>query len=77
MINVTKNGETKIYKAVQELKNLVKKNDGNQKKTVIDQKFQSNSLIENTLEEEQKMEEDFDFFFNNNASQPKKKESKR
>ena len=77
VINVTKNGETKIYKAVQELKNLVKQNDGNQKKTVIDQKFQSNSLIENTLEEEQKMGEDFDFFFNNNASQPKKKESKR
>ena len=73
MINVTKNGETKIYKAVQELKNLVKQNDGNQKKAVIDQKFQSNSLIENTLEEEQKMGEDFYFFFNNNASQPKKK----
>ena len=28
MINVTKNGETKIYKAVQELKYLVKQNDG-------------------------------------------------
>ena len=40
---------------------------------MIDQKFQSNSLIENTLEEKQKMGEDFDFFFNNNASQPKKK----
>ena len=45
------------------------------KETVIDQKFQSNlnSLIENTLEQEQKMEEDLDFFFNNNASQPKKR----
>ena len=31
VINVTKNGETKIYKAVQELKNLVKQNDGNQR----------------------------------------------
>ena len=31
MINVTKNGETKIYKAVQELKNLEKQNDGNQR----------------------------------------------
>ena len=26
-----KNGENKIYKAVQELKNLVKQNDGNQR----------------------------------------------
>ena len=31
VINVTKNGETKIYKAVQELKNLVKQNDGNER----------------------------------------------
>ena len=30
VINVTKNSETKIYKAVQ-LKNLVKQNDGNQR----------------------------------------------
>ena len=48
------------------------------KETVIDQKFQSNlnSLIENTLEQEQKMEEDLDFFFNNNASQPKNRKYK-
>ena len=40
------------------------------KETVTDQKFQSNlnSLIENTLEQEQKIEEDLDFFFNNHAS---------
>ena len=40
---------------------------------VIDSKLQSNlnSLIENTLVEDQKMEEDLDFFLNNNASQPK------
>ena len=31
VINVTKNGETKIYKALQELKNLVKQNDVNQR----------------------------------------------
>ena len=32
VINVTKkNGDTKIYKAVQELKNLVKRNDGKQR----------------------------------------------
>ena len=30
VIKVTKNGETKIYKAVQELNNLVKQNDGNE-----------------------------------------------
>ena len=29
VINVIKNDETKIYKAVQELKNLAKQNDGN------------------------------------------------
>ena len=31
VINVTKNGETKIYKAVQELTNLVKQNDRSQR----------------------------------------------
>ena len=31
VINVTKSSETKIYKAVQELKNLVKQNDENQR----------------------------------------------
>ena len=31
VINVTKKGETKICKAVQELKNLVKQNDGNER----------------------------------------------
>ena len=41
---------------------------------VIDSKLQSNlnSLIENTLVEDQKMEEDLDFFLSNNAYQPKK-----
>ena len=41
---------------------------------VIDSKLQSNlnSLIENTLVEEQKMEECLDFFLSNNAIQPKK-----
>ena len=41
---------------------------------VIDSKLQSNlnSLIENTLVEDQKMEKDLDFFFSNNAYQPKK-----
>ena len=31
VINVTKIGETKIYKAVQQLKSLVSQNDGNQR----------------------------------------------
>ena len=78
MINVTKYGELKIYKAVQELKSLVKQNDG-KTEVVIDSKLQSNlnSLIENTLVEEQKMEEDLDFFLSNNAIQPKKKKNVR
>ena len=31
MINVTKNSETKLYKAVQDFKKLVKQNDGSQR----------------------------------------------
>ena len=38
---------------------------------MVKQKFILNSLIENTLVEEQKMEEDLDFFLSNNASQTK------
>ena len=33
VINVAKNGKTKIYKAVQELKHLIKQNDGNDRGT--------------------------------------------
>ena len=53
VINVTKNGETKIYKAVQRLKSLVKQNDG-KAEVVADIKLESNLnlLIENTLLEE-------------------------
>lgn len=53
VINVTKNGETKIYKAVQRLKSLVKQNDG-KAELVADIKLESNLnlLIENTLLEE-------------------------
>ena len=70
MINVTKTGETKIYKAVQRLKSLVKQNDG-KAEVVADIKLESNLnlLIENTLLEEQKMGEDLDLFLSNNASQ--------
>ena len=74
VINVTKNGETKIYKAVQELKNLVKQNDGNERssdrsKTSEQSKFADREYFGGG----KKMEEDLDFFFNNNASQPKKR----
>ena len=74
VINVTKNGETKIYKAVQELKNLVKQNDGNERssdrsKTSEQSKFADKEYYGG----QKKMEENLDFFFNNNASQPKKK----
>ena len=65
VVNVTKNGETKIYKAVEELKSLVKYNTTMEKKEiVIDSSLQLNlnSLIENTLEEDQKIEEDLNFF---------------
>ena len=30
-INVTKSGESKIYKAIQDFKNLLKQNDGNER----------------------------------------------
>ena len=76
MINVTENGETKIYKAVQELKSLVKQNKMMDKTGVVtDNKLQINlnSLIRNTLKKDQKMGEDLDFLLSNNASQPKRK----
>ena len=53
VVNVTKNGETKIYKAMEELKSLVKCNTTMEKKEiVIDSSLQSNLnlLIENPLE---------------------------
>ena len=73
MINVTKNYETKIYKEVQELKNLVKQNDTNEKssdrsKTSDQSKFTDREYFGGG----KKMEEDLHLFFNNDASQPKK-----
>ena len=78
VINVTKNGETKIYKAVQELKNLVKQNDGNERssdrsKTSEQSKFADREYFGGG----KKMEEDLNFFFNNNATQPKKENTRR
>ena len=68
VINVTKIGETKIYKAVQELKNLVKQNDGNEKSC-----DRSKTSEQSKFADREYLEEDLDFFFNKNASQPKKK----
>ena len=67
MINVTK---------IQELKNLVKQNDGNERssdrsKTSEQSKFTDREYFGGG----KKTEEDLDFFFNNNASQPKKRKS--
>ena len=78
VINVTKNGETKIYEAVQELKNLVKQNDGNERssdrpKTSEQSKFADREYFGGG----KKMEEDLNFFYNNNASQPKKGNKRR
>ena len=72
--NVTKNGETKIYKAVQELINLVKQNDGNERssdrsKISEQSKFDDREYFGGG----KKMEEDLNFFFNNNTSEPKKR----
>ena len=75
MISVAKNGETKIFKAVQELKNLAKQNDGNNggnrgTKTADEPKHFDREYFGGR---KKKMEEDIDFFLSNNASQPKKK----
>ena len=77
MINVTKNGETKIYKAVQELKNFGNTIDGNQRNGDQPKISEQPKFVNRDQEQEQKMEEDLDFFINNNASQSKKKESTR
>ena len=74
VISVAENGETKIFKAVQELANLAKQNDGNNggncgTKIADEPKRFDREYFGGR----KKMEEDLDFFFSNNASQPKKK----
>ena len=76
VISVAKNGETKIFKVVQELKNLAKQNNGNKggncrTKTADEPKHFDREYFG----ERKKMEEDLDLFFSNNASQPKRKEN--
>ena len=71
VINVTKIGETKIYKAAQELKNLVKQNDENEKSC-----DRSKTSEQSKFADREYLEEDLDNFLNKNASQPKKKKKK-
>ena len=60
------NGETKLFKPVQELKALLR----TIAETMMSKEFQSNlnSLINKTVEEDKKMEEDLDFFLSDNAN---------
>ena len=69
VVNVTKNGETKIYEAVQEFKNLVKQNNGNERSSDRSKTSEKSKLA------------DREYFgggkkMNNNASQPKKRKYK-
>ena len=72
MINFTKNGKNKIYKVVQELKNFVKQNHGderssNRSKTSEQSKFPDRKYFGGA----KKIEEDLDFFVNDNTKEPK------
>ena len=75
VINTSKNGEIKFYKAVDELKSL--------KKTMAEIMLENNmqnklhSLICKTVEEERKMEEDLDLLYDNNGSQQKNDEKEK
>ena len=78
MISVTKNGETKIYKAVQKLKNLVKLNDGNERSSDRSKTSEQSQFADREyFGGGKKMEEDLALLFNNKASQQKKKKKKR
>ena len=73
MINVTKNGETKIYKAVEELKFLAKYNNGrkansDRQQSAVEHKFTDRIYFGRGS----KMEEDLDFFLSGKPCQPKK-----
>ena len=63
VISVTKNEETKIYKAVQKLEKLIKQNDGNQRNS--DQpniSEQAKFVNREHFQAEKNMEEDLIFF---------------
>ena len=77
VINTMKNGETKIYGAIQELKHLTNQSDGNDSGSVRQQIAEQSKFIDRKyFGGGKKMEENLDFFFNNNASQPKKGSTK-
>ena len=72
--SVKQNGETKIYKAVQELISLAKQNDGNDRSSDRQQITEQSKLVDRKyIGGRKKMEQDLDFYFNNDASQPKKR----
>ena len=74
VISVAENGETKMFKAVQELTNLAKQNDGNKEGNCGTKIADEPKRFDREyFGGRKKMEEDLDFFFSNNASQPKKK----
>ena len=75
VINTSKNGEIKFYKAVDELKSLKK----TMAEIMLDNNMQNklHSLICKTVEEERKMEEDLDLLYDNNGSQQKNDEKEK
>ena len=76
MINVTKHGQRKIDKAVQELKSLV--NDGKDRSSDRQQITEQSQFVDRKhFGGKKKMEEELDFFLSNNASQPKNMQQKK
>ena len=74
VINISKKDETKIYKAAQKLKSLVKQDDGKDRSSDRQQIRKQLELVDRKYSGSmKKMEENLDFFFNNNASQAKKR----
>ena len=74
VIKTTKNGETKIYRAIQKLKHLTNRSDGNDRGSDRQQIAEQSKLVDRKyFGGGKKMGEDLNFLFNNNASQPKKR----
>ena len=73
VINTTKNGETKICRAIQKLKHLGNQSDGNDKGSDRQQIAEQSKFLDiKYFGGGKKMEEDLDFF-NNDAIQPNKR----
>ena len=78
VISISKNGETKTCKTVQELKSLVKQNHGKDRSSDRHQITKQPELVDRKyFGGGKKMKEDLDFFFHNNASQAKKESTKK